>query len=297
MPSEVITGQNQSWILRRMALPALRAGQRQLPATLLLALATFSSAFLSSPAVCGQSQKAVSPVDVSETRDKPLRPVSSSTENDVEKLTAVVADQQKRIEQLERLVDEQRKLIEQALHPASTTNRAVAENSGPVKLDPASSPNIRPEAVPATAEPVRRVQDPNADTSSPLTLRIGKVSVTPYGFLELTTIVRDQNVGSGLSTNFGSVPFANTTAGHLSEFRFTAQNSRLGVRLDAHHGGTDILGLIETDFAGFSPGNVPVTTNSNGIRMRLFWVSARKHKWEILAGQSWSLLTPNRKGV
>ena len=45
------------------------------------------------------------------------------------------------------------------------------------------------------------------------------------------------------------------------------------------------------------PGNVPVTTNSNGPRMRLFWMDVRKSKWEILAGQSWSLLTPNRKGL
>ncbi len=121
--------------------------------------------------------------------------------------------------------------------------------------------------------------------------------MTPYGFLDLTTIIRDRNVGSGVGTNFASSPYPDTTNGHLSELRFTAQNSRLGVRLDAHHGGADVLGFIETDFAGFAPGNVPVTTNSNGIRMRLFWVDARKKRWEILGGQSWSLLTPNRKGL
>ena len=33
------------------------------------------------------------------------------------------------------------------------------------------------------------------------------------------------------------------------------------------------------------------------MRLRLFWVDARKAKWEALAGQSWSLLTPNRSGI
>ena len=32
-------------------------------------------------------------------------------------------------------------------------------------------------------------------------------------------------------------------------------------------------------------------------RLRLFWVDVTKDKWEFLAGQSWSMLTPNRKGI
>ena len=32
-------------------------------------------------------------------------------------------------------------------------------------------------------------------------------------------------------------------------------------------------------------------------RLRLFWVDVRKGKLEFLAGQSWSMLTPNRKGI
>jgi len=31
--------------------------------------------------------------------------------------------------------------------------------------------------------------------------------------------------------------------------------------------------------------------------MRLYWVDLRKDKWEILGGQSWSMLTPNRNGI
>ena len=39
---------------------------------------------------------------------------------------------------------------------------------------------------------------------------------------------------------------------------------------------------------------------SNGAfvpRLRLFWVDVRKDKWEMLGGQSWTMLTPNRKGI
>ena len=195
---------------------------------------------------------------------------------EINKLKAVVADQQKRIEQLERMVDEQRKLIDQALRGSSSTDDAVSTKQ-PV-------------------EPVKSAESVDKK-AEPLSIRIGKVLVTPYGFLDLTTIIRDKDIASGISTNFASIPFANTVNGQLSEFRFTAQNSRLGARVDAHYRGADFLGLIETDFSGFSPGNVATTTNSNGLRIRLGWVDFRKNKWELLGGQSWSLLTPNRKGT
>ena len=207
---------------------------------------------------------------------------STPAQEEINKLKTVVADQQKRIEQLERTVDDQKRLIEQALHVSSATTRNL---NGPDT--PASLPE--PPAPP--------IQNPSPDEPSPLSIRIGKVSVTPYGFLDLTAIIRDKDIASGISTNFGNIPFSNTVTGQLSELRFTAQNSRLGARFDAHHGGVDFLGLIETDFSGFSPGNVAVTTNSNGLRIRLGWVDFRKSKWEVLGGQSWSLLTPNRKGT
>jgi hypothetical protein len=40
-----------------------------------------------------------------------------------------------------------------------------------------------------------------------------------------------------------------------------------------------------------------VTNGAFVPRVRLYWVDVRKDQWEFLAGQSWSLLTPNRKGL
>jgi len=219
---------------------------------------------------------------------------STSTEEEIDKLKVVVADQQRRIEQLEVLVNDQRKLIDQVLQPHAAANRAGEELNG----NPAAPAEVKAAentpALPAPAEPIRKVPQ---DEASPLTVRIGKVSVTPYGFLDLTAIVRDKNVGSGIGTNFGSIPLSNTVAGHLSEFRLTAQATRLGARFDAHRGNNEVLGLFESDFVGFAPSNVAVTTNSDSFRLRLAWVDVHKGKWEVLGGQSWSLLTPNRKGT
>src|SRR5262245_23443912 len=146
--------------------------------------------------VSAQNQKAVCPGDarISETPDISVRLVSSSTENDVEKLKTVVADQQKRIEQLERMLNDERKLIEQALHLSLNTNVGIETASVPKQIERVSSTKNSPEAAPAIAGPLRKNQSRDEEKAAPLALRIGTTSITPYGFLDLTTIIRDKNV-------------------------------------------------------------------------------------------------------
>jgi hypothetical protein len=115
--------------------------------------------------------------------------------------------------------------------------------------------------------------------------------------MDLTNFFRTNNVGTGIGTGFNSVPFSNTVAGRLSEDHFSAQNSRLGLRTHAMFGPADVTGYLEADFLGFTPPNFYDTSNSDSLRMRLYWVDAKVGKIEVLGGQSWSLLTPNRVGL
>ncbi len=144
------------------------------------------------------------------------------------------------------------------------------------------------------AEPGQSAQQKPA---SPLSLRIGAAEFTPGGWVDFTSIFRSTNVGSGIGTAFGSIPFSNTTAGRLTETRFSPQNSRFNLKITANPGDFNITGFLETDFVGLQPGNVFVTSNSNAPRMRLYWVDVRRGKWEFLGGQSWSFLAPNRNGL
>lgn len=140
---------------------------------------------------------------------------------------------------------------------------------------------------------------PAADqvTNAPLSFRIGAADFTPGGFLDFTSVYRSTNVGSGIGTSFGSIPAANTAAGQLGESRFSAQNSRLSLKVSSKPGNAVLTGYVEADFLGVQPTNAYVSSNGNSLRMRLYWADAMIGKWEVLAGQSWSLLTPNRNGL
>jgi hypothetical protein len=133
--------------------------------------------------------------------------------------------------------------------------------------------------------------------NAPLSFELGGVAITPTGFIDFSQVWRSKTVTSGLPTNFAAIPFNNTVLGHRRQTLSSAANSRLGVRINTRVLGFDMLGLVETDFLGYVPNNIATTTNSYGLRLRLAFVDLRKSRWEMLAGQSWSLMTPAREGI
>jgi hypothetical protein len=233
------------------------------------------------------------------------------------KLKAQIEAQQKQIEQLSNMLTQQKKMIDQVVAsgnaaPAAASAATVAATAAPaeapapaapVRMLPnlgevASSSPVLPPPPPARAPRVLDPQVPAGDASSPLQLKIGDATITPVGFMDLTAVWRSENAGSGIGSSFGSVPYNNAATAHLSEFRFSPQNSRLGFRVDATVKGAHIMGYNEFDFLGTSGSNSLGVTNGAFVpRIRLYWVDVRKDQIEFLAGQSWSMLTPNRKGI
>jgi hypothetical protein len=138
--------------------------------------------------------------------------------------------------------------------------------------------------------------DSGAQTS-PLTIHIGNADLLFGGFIDATSIRRDANTGSGLGTSFGTIPFGNTVQGHMNDTQFSSQGSRIALEATAKHDGADLKAALEMDFLGNAPNGLNVTTNSNTPRMRVFWGQCRRAGFEFLAGQAWSLMTPNRKGL
>ncbi|MGP8243246.1 MAG: hypothetical protein ACLQVN_01865 [Bryobacteraceae bacterium] len=225
----------------------------------------------------------------------------------MQQLKAKLVTQQKEIDLLQKaLADQQRALDRLAAASASSvpTNAApaplphvgglVASTSGTLPSTASASP-AAPSPSPAYYPPA---QADNSNAPSPLQLLIGNVSIMPVGFMDLTGVWRDKDAGSGIGTSFGSIPYNTATSAKLSEFRFSPQNSRLGFRIDGNWKGAHFIGYNEFDFLGTSgSNNLGVTNGAFVPRVRLYWVDIRKDKLEFLAGQSWSMLTPNRKGI
>ena len=239
---------------------------------------------------------AVAFIGTGQAADDPAEKTASTTSSSTElaKLKAQLEDQQKQIEQLSAMLAAQKKMLDQV----STAGPAEPLHKLPSLGEVASTTPMVPAAPATPVAPVFEPQAPAAEASSPLQLKVGDATIQPIGFMDMTMSFKDKNAGGSLGSSFGSVPYNNAATAKLSEFRFSPQNSRVGFRIDANVKGAHVIGYNEFDFLGTSGGNNLSVTNGAFVpRLRLFWLDVRDGDWEILGGQSWSLLTPNRKGL
>jgi hypothetical protein len=218
-------------------------------------------------------------------------PADSNPLNELKALREAIAAQQQQLAQQQKKINELREQV-------AARQQAVSANSGsnvsPRLID--ASLHSSTSAAPAGPVPGAPVQE-QEKKESPLSFHIGGADFTPGGFVDFENIFRTTNTGNSSATTFGAIPFSNTVAGHLTEFRSTGQYSRLNLKTHAKFGENDVTGYIEADFNGNDPANVFVTANSHTNRFRLFWLDLRRGKWEFLGGQTWGLQTPNRTGV
>jgi hypothetical protein len=255
------------------------------------------------------------------------KPAASSLESELEEMRDLLENQSKQLEaQGEQLKQQQQKMqmLEEQLNSTNTASAPssaapavnAAVNAAPaVNTVSASAPSsvMASAAAALPAPPAAGAPRPTPIAASPqgagvpespLQLRIGNAFITPVGFMDFTGVFRNHNAGGGIGSNFAAIPYEFPTSAtginlvnHVNEARLSIQNSRIGFRVDALVKGTHVIGYMESDFLGNNPTNVAVSSNSNTLRSRLYWVDVQKNKWEVLGGQTWSLITPGRTGI
>jgi hypothetical protein len=225
------------------------------------------------------------------------RPPSGTVEDQIKVLRQTLAEQQQQIAQQRQEIGRQHQEIIQQSREIQTLQQQTAIKQDASTKAEAVSPRILNAALTGSTPALNTSVQEEKPKESPLSFRIGGAEFTPGGFVDLTAFWRNTNPGTGYGTNFFSIPFHNTIPGQLSETRFTAENSRITLKVADNFKGNDVTGYYEMDFHGNDPANLNVTSNSSTMRLRQFWVDVRHKKWEVLGGQAWSWLTPNRVGM
>jgi hypothetical protein len=206
-----------------------------------------------------------------------------SLADQVKALQAALAAQQAQIAQQQDKINSLEKTL-----AGQSSGTARVENASLVTPTPAAAAN---KGVSADYDQEEKPKE------SPLSFRIGGTEFTPGGWVDFENVFRSTNTGNVTATNFWSIPFSNTPAGHLSEYRSTAQYTRFSLKVNGTYLGNNVTGYIEADFNGNDAQNVFVTSNPHTARSRLLWLDVKRGKWEFLGGSTWGLQTANRVGV
>lgn len=130
-------------------------------------------------------------------------------------------------------------------------------------------------------------------------LNAGPLKITIGGFTELAAIYRNRNEAADVLSSYTGIPFPNSPQYRMDEFRESARQSRLsiltqGPQLD----GARAEAYFETDFLGAAQTANSKQSNSYNLRMRHIYADYTTDRGlQVLAGQTWSLLTLDKKGI
>ncbi len=128
------------------------------------------------------------------------------------------------------------------------------------------------------------------------------ITVTPGGFVEAAGIYRSRFQGDDIASSF-NIPFPGQShPSHTAEGRFTARQSRFSLLAEGDVNKATTLGLYsELDFQGAAQTSNSNQSNSYVPRLRLFYGTidwkGEHSGLHLLAGQNWSLLTFQGKGM
>ena len=155
-----------------------------------------------------------------------------------------------------------------------------------------------------TAETAKQAEVKVSALEHPTSIAYKGLRLSPGGFLELTQYYRAHATLNDVATVFQNTPLeaqGSSTSGyntHLSEYGISARSSRLSLRADADAGSTKLAGYFEIDFDSAAPTSNNNQSTSYTPRIRQAWARATfTNGWTITGGQSWSLITQNRKGT
>jgi hypothetical protein len=173
------------------------------------------------------------------------------------------------------------------------------DNSAPAAIESkVASASAKVQALQSSQQSARQTQEQAKSEQAPLgSFKFGDAILELGGFVDLENIYRTTNTQSNIATNLGGFPYNNTPQGNVSEFRTTAQFSRLSFKVQDNFAGNEITGFVEGDFSGNDAPGVYQSVNPHTNRLRLYFMDLKRGKWEILGGQTWSWLTPNREGI
>ena len=206
-------------------------------------------------------------------------------------------------------VKELRAQVEELRAKVDTTSSIQAETVAQVNTTQAQVANVQTQVQAVTATPP--VSKAQVDTQ--IATAINKehhndkfyfkgITITPGGFLEAAGIYRSRFQGDDIASSF-AIPFPGQShPSHTAEGRFSARQSRVSLLAEGQVNPNTKLGMYtELDFQGAAQTSNSNQSNSYVPRIRNVYGTidwARDgYGIHFLAGQNWSLLTMQSKGM
>ncbi len=205
----------------------------------------------------------------------------------VQQRDGTIQQLQQRVDQLQATQTQNQQFAQEAVQ---TTQQQVSK----VQTDLADVKSATENSVSGIQDTQHRV----GDLEHPLTVHYKGISITPGGYLAAESVYRAHNESADIISSFNGIPYGGSANAQLSEFRGSARQSRVALLAEGKLGSAKVTGYYEADFLGAAPTANENQSSSFNLRQRqLFGEVAFNNGWTFTGGQTWSLITTNKKGI
>jgi hypothetical protein len=177
---------------------------------------------------------------------------------------------------------------------------AIAENRSETRRTTAKVRAVADRApVAVAAAPIPEGSTPVFVTANKQ-MQFGSLTITPGGFVETVGMGRTKSLQSDIISNFNGIPFNNNNLAHVGEGRVSGRQSRVALLVESPISSNMLVaGYGEFDFlaAGVNANNTQVFSYNPRIRHLYTTLDNNEYGIHVLAGQTWSLLVANSKGI
>jgi hypothetical protein len=250
---------------------------------------TSKSLLLTSAAVCFVSLLSVAQGAQAAPKHKHVAaPADTQLVDEVNALKAQVESLQLTVQQQAQAQQQTQAQVQASeAHAAEAT---AAAHAAQAKLD------MQIEQIPGAVQTAVAAQPaPTLDK-----LKYKGITLTLGGFAEAAGIYRSKTLESDISSPFAKIPFENSGLSKLHETRGTARQSRVQFLAEGDINlATHAAFYGEFDFQGAAQTANSNESNSYNPRVRNLYGTLDWDLWglHLLAGQNWSLVTLNSKGI
>ena len=226
-----------------------------------------------------------------------LKEAMDAQQKQIQQLSDQVQSRDQHIQQLEQRLDQSSAAASAAQAKADAAASQAAEQGQSVVALKSDVTDLKTSATNA-ALTLQETQKSFKDAmESPAAIHYKGITITPGGFLAGESVYRNHATG-GDATAFNSIFMPGSGANRVSEFFGSGRQSQITMRADGKVGDMKLTGYYEADFLAAGTTSNNNQTNSYVLRQRQAWgLISFDNGWSFTAGQMWTLLTENRKGI
>ena len=226
-----------------------------------------------------------------------LKQAIEAQQQQIRQLSDQVKNRDQQIQDLEQKMDQSQAAATAVQSKADAAASQSADQAATVSTLKSDVADLKSNGTNSVVT-LQETQKALHELDSPATIRYKGIQITPGGFVAAETVNRTRAAASDINTPFTGIPYTANELSKVGEMNLTARQSRLSLLGESKVGDTKLTGYWEADWLGTGVTSNNRQSNSYVMRQRVIYGQAAfKSGFSVTAGQMWSLVTEDKKGI